>query len=83
MPKVAPPEELDDTATVIRKYIEKPGISDGHRQALEKRLQNVPTAFEMRPVDPMSYICIKATPPHGYLWVKATGKIGTILVLKI
>jgi len=79
MPKVAQPGDLADGGTVIRQCLSNPEIKlhKFHRLFLERRLEDLPSTFEFKPVCPESYLLLKPSEPHYFIWVKAVGPIGT------
>ncbi len=81
MPKVRQPGDLRDGRTVIRDCLNDPNIKleKFHRAFLERRLGDLPTTFDVKPVCPDSYLLLKASEPRFFTWVKAVGHIGWLM----
>lgn len=76
MPEVKTPEELEDAETVIKNCLAKGQLSAEIKKALQHRLANLPTTFEVKPANPEFYVWRKPSAHKLLLWVKARGDIG-------
>uniref|UniRef100_A0A914V0B5 Acyl-CoA thioesterase 8 n=1 Tax=Plectus sambesii TaxID=2011161 RepID=A0A914V0B5_9BILA len=79
MPKVAQPGDLRDGKEVIRDCLADPKVKldKFHRAFLERRLDDFPSTFDIKPVCPDSYLLLKPSEPRFFTWVKAVGHIGS------
>ncbi|KRX88820.1 Acyl-coenzyme A thioesterase 8 [Trichinella pseudospiralis] len=69
MPDVPSPDELDSVETLFCKQLENCTDEKIRKQTI-LRMQHLPVAFDMRPVNAQQFLRLKATEPKYFCWIK-------------